>query len=360
MSSIVTSLTGGGGKGMGFEAQHADITNPVTKQQLDNAGTATDTGLDNQQAFLQALQQQNGLGNQSSVFNQQQAVANGQGPNPAQAQLANATGANVANQAALMAGQRGSGANVGMLVRQAAQQGANTQQQAAGQGAALQAGQSLNALNQMGGIANQQAGQQANATNAYTNAALQNQQNLLGAQGQFNNAQVGATSSMNSANGALANTVAKGEMDLVGNLAGGAGAALMEAGGGLITDPAAGPQSNAARHFLGQPKMMMAEGGQVPALVSPGEKYLAPQAVEKVAKGADPMSVGETIPGKAKVKGAKNSYANDTVPKNLEEGGIIIPRHITMGKHPGFAAKKFVDAILAKNSGLKPTLKKSK
>jgi len=45
---------------------------------------------------------------------------------------------------------------------------------------------------------------------------------------------------------------------------------------------------------------MMANGGKVPALVSPGEKYLNPQAVQQVAQGANPMSVGETIPASLK------------------------------------------------------------
>jgi hypothetical protein len=78
--------------------------------------------------------------------------------------LSQATGANTANQAALMAGQRGSGANAGLMARQAAQQGAANQQNSAGQAATMQANQSLNALNSMGSLATSQANQQANAT----------------------------------------------------------------------------------------------------------------------------------------------------------------------------------------------------
>jgi len=94
---------------------------------------------------------------------------------------------------------------------------------------------------------------------------------------------------------------------------------------------------------------LMAEGGPVQALVSPGEKYLPPQAVNEVAQGKkSPISAGETIPGKPKVSGAKNSYANDTVPKTLQEGGIVLPRSVTQSKDPAKAAHAFVSAILAR------------
>jgi len=84
-------------------------------------------------------------------------------------------------------------------------------------------------------------------------------------------------------------------------------------------------------------------------MVSPGEKYLPPQAVTKVEQGANPMAVGETIPGKPKVSGAKNSYSNDTVPKVLKEGGIVLPRSVTKSKNPDKAAEAFVNAILKRN-----------
>jgi hypothetical protein len=94
---------------------------------------------------------------------------------------------------------------------------------------------------------------------------------------------------------------------------------------------------------------LAAEGGKVPALVSPGERYLPPKEVAKVVKGQkSPMEAGEKIPGKPKVGGAKNSYANDTVPKTLEEGGIVLPRSVTQSKNPEWAAHKFVRDVMAK------------
>jgi hypothetical protein len=101
--------------------------------------------------------------------------------------------------------------------------------------------------------------------------------------------------------------------------------------------------------------MLAAHGGKVPAMVSPGEKYLSPKDVAKVTnQHVNPMQVGETIPGNAKVKGAKNSYANDTVPKTLDEGGIVLPRSVTKAKDPAAAASKFVAAIMAKKTGRLP------
>jgi hypothetical protein len=97
---------------------------------------------------------------------------------------------------------------------------------------------------------------------------------------------------------------------------------------------------------------MAAQGGQVPALVSPGEIRLRPNQAAAVAKGANPAKVGEKIPGKPKVGGAKNSYANDTVKKTLAEGDIILPRSVTQSKNPHWAAHRFVMDIMAKK-GLK-------
>ncbi len=353
MGSIVSAITGISNGNGSRDAQSANILNPATVEQANQQYGNVQSGVDQQQAFVNALNQQNGLGNQSSVFNQLQGVANGTGPNPAQAMLANSTGQNVANQAALMAGQRGAGANVGMLARQAAQQGAGIQQNAAGQGAAMQAQQSLGALGQMGGLANQQAAQQQAGLNAYNQAAQGAQGQTLGAIAGQNNANVGMQSNVNNNNNAMAQTNAQMGANIFGGVMNGVGAAMdlipkgatgLFAEGGQIPK-VSGPKSKVGQHFHG-----LAQGGPVPALVSPGEKYLDPKDVQQVEKGAKPMQVGKTVPGTPKVKGAKNSYANDTVPATLEEGGIVIPRSITQGKNPEKKAAEFVAAILKKQS----------
>lgn len=101
------------------------------------------------------------------------------------------------------------------------------------------------------------------------------------------------------------------------------------------------------------PEPAMAKGGKVPAMVSPGERYLPPSEAKKVVDGKkSAMSAGEKIPGKPKVGGAKNSYANDTVPKTLEAGGIVIPRSVTQGKDAQSQAHKFVAAHFKQRGGL--------
>jgi hypothetical protein len=494
---------GGGAAGSSFNTlSPAALQQPTTSAQAQTAYTANQNALKQQQDLVNALQGQNGIQNQSNVYNQLQGIANGTGPNPAQAMLNQATGANVANQAALMAGQRGASQNVGLIARQAAQQGANTQQQAAGQGATMQAQQSLGALGQLQGLSTNQANQQIGATQNLTTQQQAEQQNLLNAIAQQNQANVG----INSANAGLANTQMQGQQGLLGGLmnaagpaigaagnwlfGGGAGAALGSVGtgagelaggagdaiggasaadaaplalaakggkvqsyddGGYVqqsvdynnqdpvsygsgaTDmstvnpratsssaqPSPGapgatssfgkfvnsispserakntPSNKSAQQTQAKPSdfnygntganklaagvsnamsdiftpsnmnpnnqsqtVNMAKGGKVPAMVSPGEKYIPPKEVKKIEKGEkSPMEAGKIIPGKPKVKGAKDSYANDTVPKTLEEGGIVLPRSVTQSKNPHWEAKKFVEAIMAKKQGLKKGLK---
>lgn len=235
-----------------------------------------------QQAFANAAAAQNGLANQSSVFNQLQGVANGTGPNPAQAMLAQNTGANVANQAALMAGQRGAGTNVGLEARQAAQQGAATQQQAVGQGATMQANQSLNALGQLGGLAGQQVAQQQGAigqlgqmTAAQQQAALQqanqaaalqqaNQSQLLGAQQGQNTTLANSQASINAAQAGANTASAQGGINAGQGILQGLGTAISggagKAHGGLIK---------------------MADGGSIPNQVQP--QIYAPSGLESDA-----------------------------------------------------------------------------
>lgn len=473
---------GGGASGSGFSAPSG-----VNPQQMNTAYDQTQQGIQQQQDFVNALRMQNGLGNQQDVFHQLQGVANGTGPNPAKAMLANATGANVANQAALMAGQRGASANTGLIARQAAQQGAGIQQNAAGQAAQLQAQQGLNAINSMGNLANTQVNQMQSGLTGLNQNSLQQQANLMGLQGNINdnNARLAGASQGAQANmfgglmggmgsaigglfggggGAMSGAAGPSMAGGAGDAIGGAGDMMVAAHGGMVpkyanggmTAPVesnnvvaldqpqqSGPSSKVGQMFnshtsqdtaapakggganplgalsgLAQPAMQAgmgflknkvigeglgkmgeffggmgsaiatvpsgfgglaggaadaigtgatseavaaggaeaapvllaaAKGGKVPALVSPGERYLPPKKVEEVKKGANPMSIGKKVPGKPKVGGAVNDYSNDTVPAELEEGGIVIPRSITQSKDAGKKAAAFVEAILAKN-----------
>jgi hypothetical protein len=477
---------GGGVSGTGMSGpEQARIDDGATLDQAKQLYGSNIQALGMQDYFTNQILNQNGLGNQSNVFNQLQNVANGTGPNPAQAMLNQATGANVANQAALMAGQRGSNANVGLIGRQAAMQGANTQQQAAGQAATMQANQSMNALGAMGNLATQQANQAVNSVQANTQAQQAEQSNILNSINQQNAARAGVQSSINSANASMANTKMGQQGNMIGNIMGGVGSVLSLAQGGQVprqayaegsavvpgsgqyapmdvnqpdpfaqvapapaANPQAAPSQKGPRSAIGkmfaapspqQPQQdgmaqagqaigkmigtglksifapsapaapksgydaysasgftpeqmsndasrqdavnaggllapseldnqygqqnqqqmmpannvgmpMAAQGGKVPAMVSPGEVYLDREAVKEVEKGKNPIKAGEKIPGKAKVKG--NSYANDTVPKTLEAGGIVLPKSVMEAKHPHWEAHKFVSAIMAKQGKL--------
>ena len=257
-------------KSTGYQAGGTNIQTPVTNDQATTAYGQAQTGLGNQAAFLQALQGQNGIDNQSSVFNQQQGladqfkgVANGTGPDPALAQYGINTAANTANQAALMAGGRGSSANAGMMARQASNGGAANQQAQSANTATLQAQQQLAGMNAlagqqqaMGQTAGTQVGQQANATNNYATSTQNEQQNLLAAIAAQNNANIGMQSNINSANsnvaGINANNVGKGVMQGVGSAGQGIMTAAMGATGGKIKSDS-----------IGNNPKMMADGGTV-------------------------------------------------------------------------------------------------
>lgn len=422
---VVGGLVGlnGGAGGSGFSTpQQASIQSPVTSAQALTSYNQNQDALTQQQNFLNQLAAQNGVQNQSNVFNQLQGVANGTGPNPARAQLAQATAANTANQAALMAGQRGSNANPALIARQAAMQGAQNQQNAAGQAATLQAQQSLGALNQLGGIAGQQVAQQQGGVQNYTGAAQQEQSNLLNSIAGANQARVGSQGSVNSGNAQLANTTLQGQQGLIGGALNAAGGALGLATGGkinkdMVQSPYNGQSQASNTQDFGNPganslykgmssfgkfisggnntnagdtsgtnstipgdsgtnpmeqqqianqglannpgvqsaisDFSFKDGGKVPAMVSPGEIRIPAKDVKKVAEGKKSPLDGEKIKGEAKVKGAKDSYANDTVPKTLNEGDIILPRSVTQSKHPHWAAHAFVQKIMNKNRGLK-------
>lgn len=312
--SFVGNLFGGSG---GSNA--SNIQNPTNSGQITNAYDQQQSGLNQQQQFVNALQGSNGIQNQQNVFGQQQqlanqlqGVANGTGPNPALQQLQNTTGQNVQNQAALMAGQRGTGANAGLLARQAAMQGAGIQQQAVGQGAALGAQQQLAGMNAlqnqqqlMGNTAQQQISNQGGALAGLNQYGLQGQSNLMGAQANYNNTQAG-----------LASNTQQAQNSMFGGLLGGAGS-----GASMLASPSL---ENAGE------LMAAAQGGVVPGPKSKAAQFLK----------------GGPVPGKASVQG--NSYSNDTVPAVLSPGEIVLPRSVTQSEDPMGNASKFVAAVMAK------------
>lgn len=120
-------------------------------------------------------------------------------------------------------------------------------------------------------------------------------------------------------------------------------------GGGISATPDASAAGAGATDLATDVAMVGYKGGEVKAMLSPGEKYIPPQKVAAVAKGKESLDkAGKTVPGKPKIKG--DSLKNDIVPATLKAGGVVIPNHIMQAKDPGEKARKFVEAILAKQS----------
>jgi len=391
------------GLGSGAAGTNFTVANPVGANGGVNAASNQVQGaLQSQQGLLSALQGQNGIGNQSQVYGQLQGIASG-AVNPAQAQFAQNTQQNVANQAALMAGQRGASANVGLMARQAAQQGAATQQQAVGQEATQQATDQINAIGAAGNLATQQAGQQIGATTANTQANLGNQGQLLGAVGQYNAAQAG-----------LANTQMQGQQGIVGGLMNAMGPTLASvppapapgAGGGEIVKladggdigwtnaPTGGGQgmysftpmapatqslqmgiknaASKAKSSFGQ----FLQGSQTPTQNNGAAQNLSDPTAQTGYSQNNPDVIGGTADdpsfakggmikdlssgGKVKATSADqkadkkgNNYGNDKIPAVLSEHEIVLPRSVTLSKDPVGNAAKFVSAVIAKRGGRK-------
>lgn len=371
-------------KGAGFEAKAADIKNPVSNFQTSSANQLAGSGVNQQQAFVNAL---NGgvspaLQAQHALLGNLQQQAQGLGPNPALAQLNQATGQNIAGQAALMASQRGAGANAGLLARQAALQGGNIQQQAVGQAATMQANQQLAAQNALGQQAQNMIGNQAGALQGYNQAAQSEQANLLGAQNAFNQAQVSNQASTNSANAGIAAQNAKSQGGILGGVLGGIGSAIGLAEGGVVPDPMSAKPRSAVGQFLygsapvpqmsananmmagaapGQAMDPMAQAGQmvgraggallskgisaIGSLFQPSAGNLAGAGESMIPSGVMTASQGGAVPGQAPRPG--NSYDNDIVPAKLSPGEVVIPRSVMSSKNPGEAAKRFVEQVMA-------------
>jgi hypothetical protein len=277
---------------------------PTTAAQANLGYNQAQNSIAQQQNFLSALGAQGGIGNQSNVYNQQQALANqlgqmaqGQGPNPAQAMLNQATGQNVANQSAMMASNRGASANAGLIARQAAQQGAATQQQAVGQGATMQAQQQLAAIgalqnqqNSMGNLATQQVNQQGTAQNALNQATQNEQANLLSsinAQNQANLGYQGLGAQISGQNAQNNAGIVGGLMNSVGGIAG------MLHEGGVV------------EHYDG--------GGYI------GVSQVAPASIPSLLSNVNPYA-------KSSGSGKSKSQSSDNAPKSvagqyLQEGG---------------------------------------
>lgn len=327
-----------------MQKKKPEMLQATTQGQLNKAQQQQQQALGMQQGLAQQLAAQQGMQNQANVFGQQQGLADqlalqaqGGGPNPALAQFQQATGQNVANQAALMASQRGAGANVGLMARQAAQQGAAIEQGAAGQLAAQQAQQQLNAQQQLMA----QQGQMQNV------AGQQVQNQMMGAQnyGQMaqagQNAQLGAAANLNQINAQIAQQNAKNKSGFLGNLLGGVG--------NVLTGNIIGAAKNVGNMFSGSGSNNSAMQG---AIDSGGYKTTGGTNFggQMAAEGGmiHDLQSGGKVDGRAKVEG--DSYKNDTVPAILSPGEIVIPRSVVQSHDPVGLAAQFVHHTLSKKN----------
>lgn len=286
-----------------------------------SSGFSPGGGNQQEQQFIQGANQNyqqanTGLNSLAAMLQQQ---ASGGGPNLANQNLQNFTGQNVANQASLMAGQRGASANPALIARQAAMQGAGIQQQAAGQAASNVLAQQLAAQQQLGGVYGTQ-GSLANQNYATAQGGV-NQGNQIGSETNRSNAGTNAGilgGVMNAAGGASGLFATGGEVDKIDSLR-----AKLPKPKTKIPDH--------LQHIAAIRYPHLAHGGEVPIMVSPGERILDPKAANDVAKGkADPIKASQPVPGHAKYKG--DNYANDTVPKNAQAGSVVIPKSVTEKK----------------------------
>lgn len=324
----ITGMFGlaGGQSGTGIQGpQYANVTNPVTPDQLSSSYGGVNNSLASQQALLAAIQGQNGLGNQSQVYNQLQGIANGTGPNPAQQQYQNNVNQIAQQQAGAIASQRG--ISPALQSELMSQQAGLAKTNAAGAGAEALANQQLNAIGAAGNMANQQSANQIGATGMNTQANLQNQGNLLGAMGGYNNSLTSGQGSINAANAGMAGNMINGQAGVIQGIGGALG--LMKSGGaGGAASPAAAAPAGAA----------MAHGGLVDGPRSFVGKHLMS------------MKSGGQVPGKPKVAG--DNPKNDTVPAVLSPKEIVIPNSITMSKDAPKKAADFVAKVL-KSKGMR-------
>lgn len=337
---------GGGGAVSGMPDPAAGFEKPINQTQVNSSYQKSASSVDDQKKLVDAINAQNGLQHQTDVYNQLQGVAEGTGPNPAQAQLANATRANVANQAALMASQRGTSANAGLLARQAAMRGGDIQQQAAGQGAALQAQQSLNAINAAGNIAGQQAGQQIQGQNNTNQAALGFQSNILNAASNYNNTVAGGQNNANTNNTQMGINQSNQNAQQLGNVLNAAGTIA----GKLDSSSPSSSGGGGGSSFAGQgPAMTMAaqaKGG----FAGDGPKSKVGKHIKGMSDVGEAMKQGGRVPGKPNVGGAINTQKNDNVAARLSPGEIVLPRSVTKSEDPSGEAAKFVSAIMARSN----------
>jgi hypothetical protein len=219
----------GAGQGSDFVAAgnpQGNAINPTNEAQIGAAYLGSNDALYKQLSLLASLQKQQGIQNQSDVYNQLRGMATGSGPNPAQAQYMQNANQLAAQTAGLIGSQKGM--SPALQARLIAQQGANAGQNAAGQAATMQAQQQMGAINAMGNMANTQATNEIGQTNAIAGSQMAEQGQLLNALGNYNSANAGILENVNNTNSATQIQNSKAQQGIFGGLLGGAGGILSD------------------------------------------------------------------------------------------------------------------------------------
>lgn len=351
--------TAGGANGTGFAGPTDNGL--ISPGQLQTGYDTAQNSLHTMAGLVAAIQAQNGLQNQSNVYNQLQGVVNGTGPNPAQAMLNQATGANIVGQASLMAGQRGSSANPGLVARNAARAGGDINQQSAGQAATMQANQSLNALNAAGNIAGQQVGNQIGATQGYMQGAENEQMGVLnsaaGLQANVNNANAGLVGATMGQQASIGSSMSKSMGSMMGMGAEGGKPEMMPrkmaAGGGLqfqntpgaLQIDANGPLSSVGQYFSQIANIDKGGPAQVAAVQQPKTTSGTEQPWD-MGGGVDHGDVQQNTPDNSPGVGVEPTFVaayGGKVPVMLSKGEKVVApkdvRAVAAGKKSPMSAK---------------------
>jgi hypothetical protein len=299
-----------------FSASAAPIQAGTNAPQLNNAYAGAQGGINAQQGVVNATQPgtTQGLTSESALSGELASEAAGEGPNPAQAALAQSTGQNVAATTAEIAGARGGSQNVGLLARQAAQQGATTEQQAVGAAATLQAQQQLAAQQEAAQLAATQVGQGTGAVTTL-NQEQQNEQNILqGANTATNNANVSMQGNINNVNAGISTAnqnaaqtslggVLSGASSLTSLLAKGGTVCRMDKGGNVL-------DANARKHIA--PHNFALPGGRYPI----HDVAHARNALARVSQYGNPSE-------KKQVRAAVHRKYPSLGIKKMDDGGSV-------------------------------------
>lgn len=261
--------------------------------------------------------------------------ANGGGPQLAAGQERAATDRNIAQAYAMaQANPYDPGA-----ARNAANNVAMANQDAAQQSALLQMQQQLAAQGQLSGVLGAMRGQDLTGSGQQLQGQMTGEQARIDALVKQQQINVGAYEGS-------AGRAAK----VIGGLAGGGGSVGAQNAAGAAGTGSAGTASAgaAAGDAAMAAPVMLARGGQVPPQMHPamyaGGGHVPSHAPSiSIILPTTYAATGGMVPGQASVPG--NSYANDTVQARLSPGEIVLPKSVTDDPDAAEKAKLFVQAI---------------